>query len=94
MKMYLDVQNIDKNDKTHGGQYTRQSMNHILEKLDYFLKSLLITVKIIQKFHIIFHLESRKILKQLLYKKYLYAQVVMIQRKTIVKKGKQNIKAK
>ena len=45
MTMDLDVKNIDKMIRIHGGPYTRQLMNLVLDGLEYFLKSFLCTVK-------------------------------------------------
>ena len=49
--------------RRHGGQFTRQLMNIILDRLNYFLKRLLVTVKGIRMSHRAFHIKSRRILK-------------------------------
>ena len=70
---------------THGGQYLRQSMKHIFKKLNYFHKSVLITVKITQTFYIIFHLESRKIFKNVFRKTFVCASGHNLALKNILK---------
>ena len=63
--MDLNVKNIDKMIRIHGGPYTRQLMNLILERLNYFLKTFSVTVKNIQMNHKTFHIKGRRRLKPL-----------------------------
>ena len=46
----IDVQNINKRIRINGGKSTGKSMNHIVENLNYFLKSFLNTEKKEPKF--------------------------------------------
>ena len=73
--------------RIHGGLSMRQFMHLILERLNYFLKCFLITVKIIQMSNKIFHPKSRKMSKITLEESF-YAKVVMICPKILVQKKK------
>ena len=56
----------------HRGQSTRKLMNRISEKLNYFLKILLNTVKNIKNLHKILHLKS-KIKEKIIRRKFVFA---------------------
>ena len=56
--------------RTHGGISTREFINLILDRFNYFLNRFLRTVKIIQMSHKTFHLKSRGIFKPFPWKKF------------------------
>ena len=62
-KMDLDVANIDKMIRIHGGPHARQLMKVTLDRFNYFPEHLSIFVKNIQRSHKTFQLISRRIKK-------------------------------